>query len=159
MRLTSNTSEETDWATLNFKLSDVTILQAPNNPFEMSNFVLILETDMDDGVFFRAGQSSTHVRNILVHYTGQPRILLFLAHTSSSKFEIDLDKQHPTLNNIVLFSSDSAHDTLQSCSGRSWCRAFTDKANTVSSFTNVIMINNRVHHKEGIDQATTPLRK
>ncbi|KAK2951777.1 hypothetical protein BLNAU_13270 [Blattamonas nauphoetae] len=106
MRLTSNRS---DMATLKFTLSDSPILQAPNNPFVLSKLVFILNTIQKDGVFFKTGQSSTHVRNILVQYTEQHRIsLFFLAHISTSTFEIDLDSPDLPLTNIVLFSSNSA---------------------------------------------------
>ncbi|KAK2945733.1 hypothetical protein BLNAU_19346 [Blattamonas nauphoetae] len=109
MCLTSNFSTNESRATLKFTLSTDPILQAPDNPFELSNLVLILNSNQNDGVFFKIGQSSTRVRNIIVHYTGQHRILLFLlAHISNSTFEIDLDSPDLPLTNIVLFSSNSA---------------------------------------------------
>ncbi|KAK2951496.1 hypothetical protein BLNAU_13518 [Blattamonas nauphoetae] len=115
MRLTSRPSKQSDRAALKYKLFQNPILHAPDNPFELSHLIFILETDMDDGVFFRAGQSSTHVRDILMHYTGQHRILLFfLAHASTSKFEIELNADQPPLNNVVLFSSDSAASVVDS---------------------------------------------
>ncbi|KAK2956319.1 hypothetical protein BLNAU_8686 [Blattamonas nauphoetae] len=117
MRLTSGPSTEESRATLKFSLSDVPILQAPNNPFELSHLVFILETDRNDGVFFRAGQSSTHVRDILVNYAGQHRVsLFFLPHTSTSKFVIDLDVHDLPLNNLALFTSDSSISVIDSSS-------------------------------------------
>ncbi|KAK2951776.1 hypothetical protein BLNAU_13269 [Blattamonas nauphoetae] len=109
MRLTSRPTKNESRATLKFTLSTDPILQAPHNPFELSNLVLILNTNRINGVFFKTGRSSTRVRSILVHYTEQHRISLFLlAHISTSTFEIDLDSPDLPLTNIVLFSSNSA---------------------------------------------------
>ncbi|KAK2951778.1 hypothetical protein BLNAU_13271 [Blattamonas nauphoetae] len=115
MRLTSGDSIYESRATLEFTLSDSPILQAPNNPFELSNLVLIFNANQKDGVFFKTGQSSTRVHNILVHYTGQHRILLFLlAHVSTSSFEIDLDSLDLPLHNSALFSSHSSLSLIDS---------------------------------------------
>ncbi|KAK2960161.1 hypothetical protein BLNAU_4714 [Blattamonas nauphoetae] len=115
MRLTSGPSAEETRACLNFSLYAVPILQAPNNPFELSHLIFILETDQNDGAFFRVGQSSTHIRDILMFYPGQLHIsLFFLPHTSTSKFMIDLDAHALPLNNIALFSSDSTVSLIDS---------------------------------------------
>ncbi|KAK2957586.1 hypothetical protein BLNAU_7485 [Blattamonas nauphoetae] len=115
MRLTSRPSKQSDRATIKFSLSDDPILQAPDDPFELSNLVLILNTDQNDGVFFKTGRSSTRVRNIIVHYTGRHPILLFLlAHISTSTFEIDLDSPDLPLHNTVLFASGTLLSIVES---------------------------------------------
>ncbi|KAK2960946.1 hypothetical protein BLNAU_4033 [Blattamonas nauphoetae] len=130
-----------------FSISALGEFTSPDRPIVLaspcmrltSDLKFILETDRNDGVFFRAGQSSTYVRDIDVSYTGQHRIsLFFLSHTPSSKFEINLDKERPPLNNIALFSSDSPSSTIESSTFETF--AFSGSSTFLGASTYTLII-------------------
>ncbi|KAK2963707.1 hypothetical protein BLNAU_1272 [Blattamonas nauphoetae] len=171
MHLTSGPSAEETRACLNFSLYAVPKLRAPNNRLELSHLNFVLTTDQNDGAFFRAGQSSTHIRDILMFYPGKLHIsLFFLPHTSTSKIVIDLDAHDLSFSHfkfcqvetdtLIVVDETSVlsvfSSTFPSCRGReAGVVLFTDKADTVNPFTGVDLVSNRYTHKEGIGHVMT----
>ncbi|KAK2940836.1 hypothetical protein BLNAU_24259 [Blattamonas nauphoetae] len=153
MHLTSGPSAEETRACLNFSLYAVPKLRAPNNRLELSHLNFVLTTDQNDGAFFRAGQSSTHIRDILMFYPGKLHIsLFFLPHTSTSKIVIDLDAHDLSFSHFKFCQVET--DTLI-VRARAGVVLFTDKADTVNPFTGVDLVSNRYTHKEGIGHVMT----